>query len=94
LLYEETPMPSPRYHVILPLPLGQQVEALAMESGQGLSAVIRRCVELALHAPELRVMLEQEGPAVLTDTRTPEQIRAWADYQSSHAKLDHGMLLT
>ena len=49
-------MPSPRYRVILPVALGQQVEALAEESGQGISATIRRCIELALHSPELRLL--------------------------------------
>lgn len=86
-------MPSPRYRVILPLPLAQQVEALAEESGQGLSAVIRKCVELALGSPELWVLLHAEDVPVITDTRTEAQRQAWVDYQARMQQLDHGMLL-
>src|SRR4030095_14878335 len=94
LLCEETPMPSLRYRVCLPPALGQQVEELAEESGQGISAVIRRCVEWALHSPEVCVPLHAEGQPVIEDTRTQEQRQAWADYQARMQKLDHGMLLT
>jgi hypothetical protein len=73
-------MPSPRYHVYLPVALGQQLEALAEESGQGVSATIRRCIELALHSPELRLLLHAESPPVETDTTTVAQRQRWVEY--------------
>jgi hypothetical protein len=86
-------MASPKYRVCLPPALGQQVEALAEESGQGISATIRRCVELALHSPELQVLLHAEDLPVITDTRTEAQRQAWADYQERMQGFDLGTIL-
>ena len=74
-------MPSLRYRVVLPPALGQQLEGLAEESGCGISATIRLCVQLALDSPELRLLLHAEGQPVIEDTRTEAQRQAWADYQ-------------
>jgi hypothetical protein len=86
-------MPSLRYRVCLPPTLGQQLEAVAEESGQAISGVIRRCVELALDSPELRLLLHQEGPPALADTSTLEQRQAWADYQERMQGFDLGTIL-
>jgi hypothetical protein len=87
-------MPSPRYRVILPVALGQEVEALAEESGQGISATIRHCIQLALHSPELRLLLHAEGQPVLVDTTTEAQRQAWADYQERMQGVDLGTILS
>jgi hypothetical protein len=87
-------MPSPRYHVCLPVALAQEVESLAEESGQGISATIRRCIELALHSPELRILLHAEGQPVLMDTTTEAQRQAWADFQERTEAFDLGTILT
>jgi hypothetical protein len=82
----------PRYRVYLPHMLGVQVEELADASGQGISAVIRRCVQMVLDTPELRLLLEQEGQPVV-DTRTQEQRQAWAEYQERMQGFDLGTIL-
>jgi hypothetical protein len=74
-------MPSQTYRVCLPPSLGQRVEELADTTGQGISATIRRCVQLALDTPELLILLHQQGPLPLVDTTTEAQRQAWADYQ-------------
>jgi hypothetical protein len=86
-------MPSPRYHVYLPVLLAQELEALAEESGQGISATIRHCIQLALHSPELRLLLHAEGQPALVDTTTEEQRRAWSDYQERMQGFDLGTIL-
>jgi hypothetical protein len=86
-------MPSPKYRVILPVALGQQVEALAMESGQGISGVIRKCVELAVFSPELRVLLYAEGPPVTEDTRTEAQRQRAEVYLKSLESVDLATLI-
>jgi hypothetical protein len=86
-------MPSPRYRVILPVALAQEVEALAEESGQGISATIRHCIQLALHSPELRLLLHAEGQPALIDTTTEAQRQAWADYQERMQGLDLATIL-
>jgi hypothetical protein len=74
-------MRSPRYRISLPPLLAAQLDDVAEASGQARSAIIRRCVEMALGSPELLILLHQHGPPVLTDTRTEEQIAAWERYQ-------------
>ena len=86
-------MPNPRYRVVLPMPLAECVDEVAEATGRPLSAVIRKCVELALSSPELQVLLRAEGPPVIVDSRTPEQIAAWADYQERMRDVDIGTIL-
>jgi hypothetical protein len=76
--------------------LAECVEEVAEATGRPLSAVIRRCVELALSSPELQVLLRAEGPPVLQDTRTEEQIAAWERYQKRYQPqpFDPGTILT
>jgi hypothetical protein len=89
-------MPSMRYRVCLPAPLGECVEEVSEATGRPLSAVIRKCVELALSSPELQVLLRAEGPPVIVDTRTPAQIAAWEDYQKRYqpSPFDPATILT
>jgi hypothetical protein len=89
-------MPNPRYRVVLPLALGQQVDDIAEASGQARSAVIRRCVEMVIGQPELLLLLHQQGQAPLVDSRTEAQRQAWADYQKRYQQqpFDLGTILS
>jgi hypothetical protein len=69
------------------------VEALAEESGQGISAIIRRCVELALGSSELLLLLHAEGPPVETDTTTLAQRQRWVEYGQTQG-FDPAFLMT
>jgi hypothetical protein len=68
--------------------------SLADESGLGISGLIRRCVEWALHSPELWLLLHAEDAPVIEDTRTEAQRQAWADYQERMQGFDLGTILS
>jgi hypothetical protein len=73
--------------------LADQVAEVADLSGQSQGMIIRRCVELDLWSPELRVLLHGGEQVVLVDLVAVDQRQGTEEYARSQQQVDFARMV-
>ena len=76
------------FRVRLPRELDEHLGQVCAATRLPLSAAIRACVEYVLAHPEAWDIFQRGAPYSLVDTRSPEQVRAFGEYEKAMEAFD------